>query len=244
MRDLTPDEIANAQAELEIAKIEQEFELAVDKSDIATMRRILRNDGFGLAPTAAATRAAEQHLASFEEARKRNEKSGTTREHTAITEQVIKAFGNTAVSTARVVISMKAKGEVQERFSGQFVHVWAKDQSGWKMVVDHFYPYGRIPREKAPPASVEPQVLAAYTGTYRPEVGVNRVAITVENGTLTAQWTTPGETFPKAPLIPITDTTFRAPATDEFTFVRSPDGEVREIVVVSDGPAERLLKVK
>jgi hypothetical protein len=85
------------------------------------------------------------------------------------------------------VISIKAKGEVQERFSGQFVHVWATDQSGWKMVVDHFYSYGRIPREKAPPAKVEPRALAAYTGTYRPEVGVNRVAITVKNGTLTAQ---------------------------------------------------------
>jgi hypothetical protein len=175
---------------------------------------------------------------------KRNEKLGATREHTSITEQTIKAFGNTAVSTARVLISTKVKGEVQDQFSGQFVHVWAKDQSGWKMVVDHFYPYGRIPREKAPPATVAPQVLEAYTGTYRPQVGVNRVAITVENGTLTAQWTTPVETFPKAQLIPITDTTFRAPATDEFTFVRSPDGQVREIVVVSDGPAERLLKMK
>ena len=110
---------------------------------------------------------------------------GATREHTAIKEHVIKAFGNAAVSTARVLISTKVKGEVQNQLSGQFVHVWAKDQSGWKMVADHFYPYGRIRREKAPPANVEPQVLAAYTGTYRPEVGVDRVAITVEDGTLT-----------------------------------------------------------
>ena len=54
MRDLTPDEIANARAELEIAKIEEEWEQAVDKGDVATMRRILRSDGSSLGPTAAA----------------------------------------------------------------------------------------------------------------------------------------------------------------------------------------------
>jgi hypothetical protein len=50
MRDLTPDEIANAQAEMEIAKVEQEFEQALDKGDIATIRRIFRNDGFAVVP--------------------------------------------------------------------------------------------------------------------------------------------------------------------------------------------------
>ena len=170
MRDLTPEEIANAQAELEIAKIEQEFEQAVDKGDIATMRRILRNDGFAVGPTAAATRGVEQHLASFEEGRKRNEKLGATREHTAITEQVIKAFGNTAVSTARVVISMKAKEQQESVSQASSFTSGPKTRVAGKWSLITSTRMAAFLGKKLRPANVEPQVLAAYTGTYRPRL--------------------------------------------------------------------------
>ena len=71
--------------------------------------------------------------------------------------------------------------------------------------------------------------------------------MTVDNGVLNAQFSSPFDTSgpsPKLPLTPMTDTTFVGVESNEFTFVRSPSGDVREIILISDGPASRAIKEK
>jgi ketosteroid isomerase-like protein len=244
MRDLTAAERANAESEREIAQIEEQWEQAHDKGmDVATLTRILRDDGFHLGPTAGATTTREQMLASWETEAKRRAKLGVIREH-GITEHVIKAAGNTAVSTGRFVITDSGKDRDATRFSGQFVHIWGKDQSGWKLVGDYTFPFGRVVR-KTEPVKVDPTVFAAYAGTYRDEGGANTIMFTVDNGALQAQFRNATDTSPKFPMKALSDTTFAGvnPG-DEITFVRSSNGEVNECILIGDGPAVRQFRVK
>ncbi|MBA2355316.1 MAG: hypothetical protein H0V80_11680 [Acidobacteria bacterium] len=161
VRDLTAEEVANAPSEKEILAIEDEWERAVDTADVATLSRILHDDGFQLAPVASATRTRQQLIAGWQESAKARAK-GTTQEHTLS-----------------------------------------------ELVGDHFYPFGRVPREKQTPVKVEPAVLAAYAGTYRPENGTNTVTMAVENDSLMAQWTVPGQpSFPNTPLEAVSATSW------------------------------------
>ena len=244
MRDLTAAERANAESEREIARIEEQWEQAQDKGlDVAALTRILHDDGFHLGPTAGATTTREQMLASWDAEAKRRAKLGVIREH-AITEHVIKASGNTAVSTGRFLITDSGKDRDATRFSGQFVHIWGKDQSGWKLVADYTFPFGRVTR-KAEPVKIDPSVFAAYAGTYRGEGGTNTITFTVDNGALQAQFRNATDTSPKFPLTALSDTTFAGvnPG-DEITFVRSSNGEVNECILIGDGPAVRQFRVK
>ncbi len=243
MRPLTAEERTNAESEKEIAAIERRWEAAIDKLDIPTLTGILRKDGFGMGPFAAATRTREQVVAGWEDGIKERAKLGLTREHT-ISEHVVRAAGTAAVSTGRFLITTTFKGQDQNRFSGQFVHVWAKDSGAWKLVGDYTFPFGRMPRQQTTAPTVSGTVLSAYAGTYRFESGSSTVSFTVENGVLSLQWINPFDTSPKMPLTAMSETTFTAPGTDEITFVRSASGEVRELIVVSDGPASRATRVK
>lgn len=70
--------------------------------------------------------------------------------------------------------------------------------------------------------------------------------VTVDNGILQAQFGGDSDPSPKVALKPISDTTFTGfgSATDEITFVRSANGEVRECILIGDGPAVRATRVK
>jgi ketosteroid isomerase-like protein len=241
LRDLTAEERTNAESEKEIAAIEQQWEAAVEKLDLDTMTAILRRDGFGMGPVAFATRTWEQMVAGWKDEIKQQGDLGLRRTHT-ISEHAIRAAGNTAVSTGRFLITVTSKDNALGRFSGQFVHVWARNDQGWKLVGDYTFPFGRIPTEHTQAVTVTPATLASYAGTYRDQMST--ITVTVENGGLMAQWSNPFDTFPKSPLRPVTDTTFAGDGTDELTFVRSPAGEVRELIIVSDGPASRAVRVK
>jgi ketosteroid isomerase-like protein len=242
-RNLTARELANAQGEREVAAVEQRWEAAVDKRDVTTMGQIMRDDGFAMAPVASDTRAKVQHLAGFEQARKEAAKAGAAQDHT-VSEHVIKVFGDTAVSTGRAVISTSVNGKIASRFSGQFVHVWQKDPTGWKLIVDHFYPYGRPPREKKDDTvTVDPDVLAAYAGTYQIEDG-GKLVLRVDNGKLVGTMSNPFGTNDGIAFVPLSATRFALfGGASVATFVRSPRGEVEEIVLTSDAPASRALKV-
>ena len=242
-RNLTARELANAQGEREVAAVEQRWEAAVDKRDVTTMGQIMRDDGFAMAPVASDTRAKVQHLAGFEQARKLAAKAGAAQDHT-VSEHVIKVFGDTAVSTGRAVISTSVNGKIASRLSGQFVHVWQKDPTGWKLIVDHFYPYGRPPSEKKDdPVTVEPDVLAAYAGTYEIEDG-GKLVLSVNNGKLAGTMSNPFDTNDGIAFVPLSATRFALfGGASVATFVRSPRGEVEEIVLTSDGPASRAIKV-
>ena len=238
-RALTADERIHAQSEREIAEVERRWEAAIDALDLPTLTGILRKDGFAMGPVAGATRTREQVIAGWEEAVKERAKLGLSQSHT-ISEHVIRAARDTGVSTGRFLITQTSRDHGQSRFSGQFVHVWAKDADGWKLVGDYTFPYGRAPRTaKTPPPAVSAAVLSAYAGTYRGESGPASLSFTVENGALTMQWITPLDTSPKMPLEVVSDTTFTAPGGDEITFVRSAEGQVREVILFSDGPAAR-----
>ena len=243
MRPLTAEERTNAESEKEIAAIERRWEAAIDKLDIATLTDILRKDGFGMGPFAAATLTRKQVVARWEDEIKERAKLGLTRDHT-ISEHVVRAAGAAAVSTGRFLITTTFRGRDQNRFSGQFVHVWAKDSGTWKLVGDYTFPFGRMPRQQTTAPTVSPAVLSAYAGTYGFESGSFTISFTVENGVLNAQWINPFDTSPKMPLTAISETTFTGSGTDEITFVRSASGEVRELIVVSDGPSSRAIRVK
>ena len=100
-----------------------------------------------MGPTAGSTRSREQIVAGWEAEAKRRAKLGMKREHT-ISEHTVKAAGNVAVSSLRFVLTNTTKDEVASRFSGQVVHVWAKDAGGWKLVGDYNFPFGRVARQQ------------------------------------------------------------------------------------------------
>jgi ketosteroid isomerase-like protein len=245
MRDLTPAERANAESEREIADLEQQWEQARDKLDMTTLTRILRQDAFSMGPFAGSTRTRAQIVAGLEEESKNRQKRGSIRDHT-IAERSIRAAGNVAVSTLRYVVTNTAKDRVSNRLSGQVVHVWAKDDTGWKLVGDYNFPFGRIPRQHGEPVTVDASALSSYAGTYRQENSPTTLLVTLDNATLHVQFVTDASTSPKLPLKAITDTTFTGfgNPNDEITFVRSPNGEVKECIFIGDGPAARAFRVK
>ena len=245
VRDLTPAERENAQSEKDVRELEDQWERARDKLDISTLTRILRDDAFAISPTAGNTRTRAQIVAGLEEESKTRAKTGSVREHT-VAERSIKAAGNVAVSTLRYVITNTAQGKIRNRSSGQVVHVWAKNETGWKLVGDYNFPFGRVARQQTEGVKVDASALSSYTGTYRQEDSLTTIILTVENGTLQAQFSNDTSTSSKLPLKAISDTTFTGHGTpnDEITFVRSPNGEVRECILIGDGPAVRATRVK
>lgn len=240
-RDLTGEEIANAKSEKEILAIEARWEKAGDATDIPTRDAILRQDGFALGPYAAASRNRMQILDGWKKQASETSKTGATRTHT-VNEHSIRVAGDVAVSTGRYVMTSTAKESQPSSYSGQFVHVWGRDTTGWKLVGDYTFPFGRVPREPVPPPSISADVLAGYVGTYRVERSPVVIAIKVDNGTLVAQWQPPGQPPLTMPLTAITDTTFAAPNQDDFVFVRSAAGAVRELLLIGDGPAGRAIR--
>ena len=198
-----------------------------------------------MGPIAGGTRTRAQIVAGFEEESKSRAKLGSIREHT-IAERSIKAAGNVAVSTLRFVITNTAQSKVRNRFSGQVVHVWGKNEAGWKLVGDYNFSFGRVARQQTEAVKVDSSILASYAGTYRQEDSLTAMTLTVENGSLQAQFSSDTSTSSKLPLKAITDTTFTGHGNpnDEITFVRSPNGEVRECILIGDGPAVRAIRVK
>ena len=240
VRDLTANERMNLQSEREITDIEQRWEQARDALDQATLKGILREDAFGMGPGAGTPRIREQLVAVWEAETQRNAKSGRTREHT-ISDRKIRAAGNVGVSTFRVLITNKEKGQIVSRNTGQVVHVWGKDASGWKLVGDYAFPFGRNPTQQGEAVKVDAKVLSAYAGAYRTENST--ITLSVEKDVLQAQFTGSMGDGAKQPLKPLSDTTF-ALRTDEITFVRSSTGEVRELILITDGPALRASRIK
>jgi len=245
VRDLTLVERANAQGEKDINELEDQWERARDKLDIKTLTGILGPDAFAMGPNAGAIRTRAQLVAGLEQELQNREKRGSVREHT-IAERSIKVAGNVGVSTLRYVITNTIKGSVSSRSSGQVVHVWAKTDTGWKLAGDYNFPFGRVARPQAETVKVDPNALSSYTGTYKQDNNPGTIIVTVDNGILQAQFGGDSDPSPKVALKPISDTTFTGfgGPTDEITFVRSANGEVRDCILIGDGPAIRASRVK
>jgi ketosteroid isomerase-like protein len=237
LRPATEREIASLRGEDEIAGVERQWEDAVQADDTAAMAKLMADDFASLGNTAADARTKEQQLEVDELSRKTFQEAGATSRHD-LSEHVIRVFGDTAVGSGRATISTKAKGTALEG-RGQFVHVWQKQGGQWKLVADHYYAYGRPPSRSAR-ASVDPKVLGAYAGSYRDEGGL-RINVTPAADALVFEWIGPfgsgKQEFPAA-----SDTTFVASDGREATFVRSPMGDVTEIIILSNGPATRAWK--
>jgi ketosteroid isomerase-like protein len=238
LRPMTARETANLGAEKEIARLEKEWDDAVVARDGPALAKFMTDDFAYFGDTATGARAKEQHVQSFEQAGKTMRERGITAKDD-ITEHVIRVFGDTAVASGRVVISFQAK-DGGSKFPGQFVHVWQKRDGEWRMVADHFYPYGRLPLTSTKPA-VDPKVLGAYAGSYRIENGA-RVNVTPAAGGLLLEWVNPFGQF-KQEFSAASDTTFVASDGSEVTFVRSPSGDVRELIGLSNGPGIRAQKM-
>jgi ketosteroid isomerase-like protein len=238
LRPATAREIANLRLETEIVSLEKQWEDAVQAADTLAMAKLMSDDFASFGNTAAATQTKEQVLHAWEQTRKVFQEAGATRRH-ELSEYVIRVFGNTAVGSGRATISTSAKGtDLESR--GQFVHVWHRQDGQWKLVADHFYPYGRPP-SRSVKASVDPKVLEAYGGSYQAEGGA-RVNVTPAADALVFAWTGPFGSN-KQDFRAASETTFVASDGTEATFVRSPGGEVTEIILLSNGPATRARKM-
>jgi ketosteroid isomerase-like protein len=212
----------------------------VDDADVPTLDSILRSDAFALGPYAGSSRTRKQVLEGWASTAKERAKLGSTQTHT-IAEHAIRAAGDMAVSTGRFLMTTTAK-DGESKYSGQFVHVWGRDKTGWKLVADYTFPFGRLPRPAATPPSEAADVLSAYAGTYRLEQDVAVIAVKVDGASLVAQWQAPGQDPWAMPLTAATQTTFLGPNQMELVFVRTAGGEVRELLILGDGPATRAIR--
>jgi Domain of unknown function (DUF3471) len=124
--------------------------------------------------------------------------------------------------------------------------VTPKNDAAWKLVGDYNFPFGRVARQQSETVTVDSSVLSAYAGTYRQDNSRTTITVTVENGILQAQFGGDSNTGPKLALKAVSDTTFTGYGNpnDEITFVRSGNGEVKECILISDGPAIRAARVK
>jgi hypothetical protein len=89
-------------------------------------------------------------------------------------------------------------------------------------------------------AAVDSKILDACAGSYQSEGGA-RINVTPGADALVFEWVTPFSSNKQA-FAAASDTTFVASDGTEATFVRSPAGEVTEIILLSDGPATRAWK--
>lgn len=237
LRPATARELAQLRSEKEIASVETQWEDAVQASDTVVIAKLMAEDYANFGNTAATATTRSQQLQGFEQSRKRTQETSATSKH-EMSEHVIRVFGDTAVTSGRVTISTKAKGTDLE-FRGQFVHVWQRQDGQWKIVADHFYPYGKPPSPSVK-ANVDPKVLVACAGSYQTDRGA-RINVTPAASGLLFEWISPFGSS-KQPFPAASETTFVASDGTEATFVRSPAGEVTEIILLSDGPATRARK--
>jgi ketosteroid isomerase-like protein len=237
LRPATAREIGNLRREKEVVALEKQWEDAVQVNDTAVMAKLMADDLANFGNTASAVQTKEQELQLFERAKKRAQEAGASSKH-ELSEHVVRVFGDTAVGSGRTTISTRAKG-IDFEFRGQFVHVWQRQGGEWKLVADHFYPYGRPPSHSVK-ANVDPKVLGACAGSYQTEGGA-RINVTPAGNALVFEWIglfgSSKQEFPAA-----SETTFVASDGMEATFVRSPGGEVTEIILLSNGPATRARK--
>jgi len=240
VRDLTAEEASNAKSERDITAIEVRWEKAVDNADVPTMDSILRSDAFALGPYASSSRTRKQVLDGWASTAEESAKRGATRTHT-IAEHAIRAAGDMAVSTGRFLLTTTVK-DGEAKYSGQFVHVWGRDKTGWKLVADYSLPFGRTPRPAGTPASVPLAALSPCVGTYRFEQDNTFIDIKVDGANLVAQWHVPVQEPFTVPLAAATQTTFYGPNESEYVFVRTADGNVRELLILGDGPATRAIR--
>jgi TonB family protein len=230
LRPLTAREADDVRAEGDVAAIERQWEAALNAYDAATLASIMRDDGIWIAQTQRSLESKAQHTPPPPPG---PQPSRLKREST-FAEQFIRIFGDTAFSTGRTTIRFSSPRGIVNQFTGQYVHVFQKDDSGWRLIVDHFYRYGRLPAPPPANVSLDEKSLAAFEGVYLldsgPSVGVGilqgRLFANFGNGALD--------------LAPLSDSTFQtADGQFELTFPRSANGAVGELILVSDEPAVR-----
>ena len=245
LRPLTAEEVANAQSEQEIKAIEARWEKAVDDVDIGTIAAVLRRDGYSMGPNASQTLPHDQVVAQWENTAKQRAKLGVKQTHT-ISEYALRVMGDTAVSTGRFLISVTGGNLNQpEKLSGQFVHVWARNKEGWKLVSDYtVVPFGRVERLQPASLKIPPDTLAAYAGTYSLAHSPTRIAISVDNQALVGEFQSDSQPPFKFPMPAVSETSFIGVNGAEMVFVRSPNGQVQELLLLGDGPAEKAIKRK
>jgi len=246
LRPLTAEEIANAQSEQEIKAIEARWEKAVDDADIGTIAAVLRPDGYSMGPNASQTLPHDQVVAQWENTAKQRAKLGVKQTHT-ISEYALRVMGDTAVSTGRFIINSVTGGNLNQpaKLSGQFVHVWARNKEGWKLVSDYtVVPFGQVERLQPASLKIPPDTLAAYAGTYSLAHSPTRIAISVDNQALVGEFQSDSQPPFKFPMPAVSETSFIGVNGTEMVFVRAPNGQVQELLLLGDGPAEKAIKRK
>lgn len=240
VRDMTREELDALRSERDIESMEARWAPAVAGSDLPTLKSMLREDAVKLGATPAETRTQTEIVAGWERLAKRRAEQGIVEKH-EIKDLVVRAMGNTAMSTARYITSRTSRSHAEPAsFSGQFIHIWARDERGWKLVGDYTFPFGRLPRANVGQTVVAASSLDAYAGSYQAAGQGIVFTVTAQGGQLHGKWkVADGPESDAAPLTPIDDATFVGLDGAEFTFVRNAAGQVKQIVILGDGPAVR-----
>jgi TonB family protein len=236
LRPLTAREVDDVRAERDVADVERQWEAALNAHDAATLASIMRDDGIWIAQTVESLQTKAQHTPP--PATPPPTEPLLTRTST-LSQQVIRVFGDTAFSTGRALVRFSSSRGIVDQFTGQFVHVFQKDGSGWKLIVDHFYRYGRLPASPLANVSLDAKSLAPFEGVYLLDSG-STVGVGIRQGRLIANFGNGA-----VELTPMSDATFQtADGQLELTFPRSANGTIDELILVSDEPAIRGHRVR
>ncbi|MBS1787223.1 MAG: nuclear transport factor 2 family protein [Acidobacteria bacterium] len=126
--------IANAQGgkvEQEILKLEQEWQDALLKSDVAALERIY-SDGITYTHSSAATDTKASYIAKI--------KSGASKYQTLKRDDIkVSIFGDTAVVTCHWMVTSVGDGKSYNT-NARYIHVYAKVKGKWQMVAHQSTP--------------------------------------------------------------------------------------------------------
>lgn len=173
VRELSSGEVDMARSEREITAIEARWMSAVGAGDLPTLTTILRDDAIKLGTAPGAAQGRPEIVAGWERLAKMRAEQGITEKH-SVKDLAVRVAGDTAMSTGRYTITRTYKDRpTPTSVTGQFVHVWKRDASGWKILGDYAFPFGRLPRAESGRVTLPPEALNAYAGAYSSrELGV------------------------------------------------------------------------
>lgn len=236
-RPQTSNELTRLALQAELRALDAKWQTAAGERDVPTLvglsratstHRFSSEDLDGVA-------SHDEFLANAKLVRERRDNSGVRSSYGNRLDRV-DVSDDIAIVTARFTEMVSTKPKPYT-YHMETTRVWVKDATGWKVASEQQRMVGRQRHDKTATGFPPKDVLSLYVGKFRNERMNREVEFAIEGDALVARWIFPETTRQPFTMIPITDTTFDGFARDEITFVRSPDGRVREFIQVWEGPA-------
>lgn len=239
LRKATRREVANVEAEGEIARLEEEYHQAHARFDVDAIRRLIAAD-YTLFPPSNQLSPLDRsgRIELLEGQKKQAAAAGASERRLRVERLIFRADGDMVSSWGHWVMETSRPGGTL-RTPRHFLHVWRKRDGRWWLTVEQSFRADPIPQPRAA-TRIAPAIQAAYAGRYRNLSSGN--LITVSDGGDHLSYQSNSGVSPR-PLVlrPYTDTDFFLEGADfELTFVRDPAGRVANAVLIIGGIASRL----